>query len=378
MKINRLDVMALTLGKNVKETPQGFLVIPAYTARTGIQQYKMDDGSVVKEFRPEEEVFSDVSMASLRTAAVTDGHPKVMVSPENAHELMLGHTDGVIQKIEDGEEKFLATNLIITHKKAIDAIKAGKAELSNGYNVDLDFTPGEYKGQRYDAVQRNIVNNHIAIVWKARGGEKVRLRLDSDQAVLDNDNWETEKMKVKLGDKEFEVSDEFGAAFNAFMKGNKEKEEKQKKDSEDAEKNLKEENTKLQAKVDSLESDLAKAKSEKMDEEKIKKSVKERIAVLEAGKKILDKETIAKLDEMSDEEIKKAVIKADSAKVDEEKLKDSAYVNARYDHIVENFVESDKQKSDLGKEIIKEKEVKADEYKTPEQIRQENMASYKK
>jgi hypothetical protein len=389
--LKRFDVNKLTIGTNVKETPQGFLVIPAFTARTGIQSYRMADGTTLKEFRPEEEVFSDASMSSLRTAAVTDGHPKEMVNPENAHELMLGHTDGVIEKVQDGDEKFLKTHLVITHKKAIDAIRAGKAQLSNGYNVDLDFTEGEHNGQRYDAVQRNIVNNHIAIVWKARAGEKASLRLDEKDAILltndenkdEPNKKELKQMKLKIGDKEFEVADEIGNAVKAEMakmKSDLDEMSKHKNDSEEAEKTiatLTTEKTALTAKVDSLESDVEKLKKEpKLDEEEVSKRVKETIEVRDNAEKILDKETLEKLDSMSNEEIKIAVIKADSPSVDEEKLKNDSYVNARYDHICENFVDSKKKNDSLGKEIVKGREENNDgdeDYKSPEEIRLENM-----
>ena len=147
------------IGKNVTETAQGFLVIPAFTARTGIQFYKDEKGNLLREFRPEKEVFSESSMTSLRTAVVTDGHPKKMVDPDNVKNLMVGFPNGVVSKetVDGQKEKFLATGLVITHRDAIEAIKAGKAEISNGYNVDLEFTPGEHDGQKFDAVQRNIV-----------------------------------------------------------------------------------------------------------------------------------------------------------------------------------------------------------------------------
>jgi len=385
--LKRYDLNKLTIGKNVKETPQGFLVIPAFTARTGIQSYRMADGSILNEFRPEDEVFSDSSMTSLRTAAVTDGHPKEMVNPENAHELMLGHTDGVIEKVQDGDEKFLKTHLVITHKKAIDAIRAGKAELSNGYNVDLDFTPGEYAGQRYDAVQRNIVNNHIAIVWKGRAGKKARLRLDEKDAILLTDNMiiepkkEFSTMKLKLGKKEFDVSDEIGNAVNEEIKrltSAKTDSEGTVSDLNTEIKTLKTENTTLTANVDSLESDLKKAKSEKLDESQIAEKVKSRIMVLDNSKKILDTETISKLDEMSNLEIKKAIIKVDSPNVDETKLENEAYVDARYDHIVENFADAKNKNNKFGKDIVESRENNdEDGYKTPEQIRQDNMEKAK-
>lgn len=384
--LNRFDLNELTLGKNVKETPQGFLIIPAFTARTGIQSYRLKDGSTLKEFRSEDEVFSESSMSSLRTAAVTDGHPKEMVNPENADKLILGHTDGVIVKEQDGDEMFLKTHLVITHKKAIDAIRAGKAQLSNGYNVDLDFTEGEHNGQKYDAVQRNIVNNHIAIVWNARAGEKASLRLDEKDAILltqDEKENKTHKqenstMKLKIGEKEFDVADELGNAVKDAMANlSKEKTDSNGKNSELETENevLKTQKSNLVAKIDGLESDLEKAKKPVMDEKEITKRVSESIAVRENGKKILDSETLEKLDSMSDSEIKKAVIKADSPKVDETKLEDSNYVNVRYDHICENFVDSKKKTDGLGKDILKKREDgnDKDEYVSPDQKRLDNM-----
>jgi len=391
LKSNRFDSVALVLGKNVQETAQGFLKIPAYTARTGIQKYRMDDGKILKEYRPESEVFSKTSIESLATAAVTNGHPTEMVNPDNAKDLMVGFPVGGVEKKEDGAEKFLSTDLIITHRSAIDAIRAGKAELSNGYHVDLDFTDGEYQGERYDAVQRNIVNNHIAIVWKARGGDKVRLRLDSEDAILINDEDDINElgvktMKLKIGEKEFEVSEEAGVAIKDEMT----RLEKSKVESEtvltetkgkldEATASLeavKTEKTGLVAKVDSLESDLAKKPAAEVSKEKLDAMVKERIAVIDSAKMILSKEEIEKLDSMENMEIKKAVIKADSPKVDEEKLKEESYVNARYDHIVENLGEVEKSKEALGKKVSEGRENKDEDgetYVSPEEKRRINM-----
>lgn len=394
--LNRYDNYKLTLGKNVKETAQGFLVIPAYTARTGIQKYRMPDGTVIKEYRPEEEVFSDSSMSSLRTAAVTDGHPPEMVNPKNADKYLVGFPDGVIEKKQDMHEQYLATHVIITHERAIDAIKAGKAELSNGYSTDLDFSPGEYNGEKYDAIQRNIVNNHIAIVWKGRAGERVRLRMDSKDAVLVNDEdinnvpkQEKETMKLKIGDKEFDVADEIGNAVKEEMA-------KMAKDRDDAKEELnkmkpkadkadhletevevlKTQKTNFVAKIDSLESDLAKSKTQEMDKEKFEKAVKERVALMDCASNILSKELVAKLDSMDCAEIKREVIKADSPNVDAEKLKDDSYVNVRFDHIVENMDKSKDASKKVG-QAAQETRIKKDENNdkplTSEEIRAKKM-----
>lgn len=46
-------------------------------------------------------------------------------------------------------------------------------ELSCGYRYDADMTPGEYQGERYDGVMRNIRGNHVALVKEGRAGPEV-------------------------------------------------------------------------------------------------------------------------------------------------------------------------------------------------------------
>lgn len=56
-----------------------------------------------------------------------------------------------------------------------DAIENGKKELSLGYFCKYDLTPGEYNGIHYDAVQRDLRGNHIALVDNGRMGHEVRV-----------------------------------------------------------------------------------------------------------------------------------------------------------------------------------------------------------
>jgi len=378
------------IGKNVQVTAQGFLIIPAFTARTGIQHYKGDDGKILSELRPADEVFSESSMSSLRTAVVTDGHPPKMVNPDNVDEFMVGHTNGTVSRENiDGEpESFLATHLVITHRDAIEAIQAGKAELSNGYNVDLEFSAGEHKGQKFDAIQRNIVNNHIAIVWHGRAGNKVKLKLDRNDAILVDEKEiikpiKGETMKVTIHGKEYDVADELGKDLEAERTETKIKNDAsvstEKTRADEAETKVTKvetEKTTLEAKNDSLESDNKKLKDggTKTPVVNVDEAVKERISVMKVGEKMLDGETVKKLDTMSNDEIKKAVIKVDSPELDEKKFEKAGYMDARFDHIADGLGEAKIQYDELGKRIVaKRKDDKKDEYKSPEQIRKDNM-----
>lgn len=53
------------------------------------------------------------------------------------------------------------------------AIEGGEKELSAGYFHDVDWTAGVWEGEPYDAVQRNIRANHLALVPQGRMGPGV-------------------------------------------------------------------------------------------------------------------------------------------------------------------------------------------------------------
>ena len=69
-----------------------------------------------------------------------------------------------------------------------DAISGGKKELSLGYKCDYALCNGEWNGQHYDAVQKNIRGNHIALVDKGRMGADVRVYDGFTFDALDFDN----------------------------------------------------------------------------------------------------------------------------------------------------------------------------------------------
>ncbi|MES1986804.1 MAG: DUF2213 domain-containing protein, partial [Pseudomonadota bacterium] len=80
------------------------------------------------------------------------------------------------------------TIILITHEtytaeyaERIIRLKDGKIEsdekieLSMGYTCVYDFTSGIFNGERYDAIQREIRANHIALVDQGRMGKEVRV-----------------------------------------------------------------------------------------------------------------------------------------------------------------------------------------------------------
>lgn len=69
---------------------------------------------------------------------------------------------------------FIDADLAIWDKAAIDAIEDDELrELSCAYFYDPELKSGEYEGQHYDIIMRNIRGNHVALVDKGRAGPQV-------------------------------------------------------------------------------------------------------------------------------------------------------------------------------------------------------------
>lgn len=169
-----------------ERTAAGGLRIPAAIGRSGILEYRKADGTTWREYRPPEEAFAAGSLASLRGAPVTDLHPTRPVSPETYRAVARGHVGDDARKDDDG--RHIAASVYVHDADLIREIEAGeRRELSAGYETQLDLTAGVTPdGERYDAVQRGIAYNHVAVGPRGwgRAGATVALRLDSAMDVV--------------------------------------------------------------------------------------------------------------------------------------------------------------------------------------------------
>ncbi|MFU0503644.1 DUF2213 domain-containing protein [Pseudaminobacter sp. NGMCC 1.201702] len=160
-----------------RRTGDGYLVATAKCVRAGIQLYTGDelgkpDMKVVRVYRPAEEVFAKDSLQSFSHAPITINHPTEQVTADNWKALSVGEVSTAAKKVDDWVE----LPLIFKDASAIAQIESGKRELSAGYVADFDFTAGVTpSGEAYDAVQRSIRINHLALVDKARAGSQARV-----------------------------------------------------------------------------------------------------------------------------------------------------------------------------------------------------------
>ncbi len=149
----------------------------AAVARTGVLEYS-DGTRTWREYRPAEEVFAEDSVATLRGAVVTDDHPEKLVTPETFKAVTCGNAEGAPRR--DGN--LVVTDLMVQDAALCELVKAGaRKEVSCGYTCEVEHSPGVTpEGEKYDAIQRQIRHNHIALLppGEGRSGPEVSLRLD--------------------------------------------------------------------------------------------------------------------------------------------------------------------------------------------------------
>lgn len=156
-------------------TNEGFLIDHPIVTTVGIFEYMNPDGSTRRELRLPEEVFNPDSLASYEGKPIIITHNAGEITKENVEDEIIGTI--LSKAYQDGDN---VRAKIVIHDT--DKMKqSGLRELSLGYGLTLDETPGEWNGHPYDAIQRDIKINHLALVSAARAGEQARLNIDGKE-----------------------------------------------------------------------------------------------------------------------------------------------------------------------------------------------------
>lgn len=351
MSVKRFDISSLDF---MMEDNNGFLKGDGIVTRTGVFTYVNADGTLRRELRHPDDVLRIDSLKTMKMIPITNNHPADLVNPQNAQELTIGFVGENIRP--DGSH--VAAPVSITVGSAIEEVHAGKRQLSLGYTVDVIEEAGEYDGISYQYRQTNIRYNHLALVNKARAGDKAKLKfdgfnLDEGDAILctdeikDDDNSSKNKQKPKQEVDVMSKTSNFnidGISYDAAPEVvNFINKLQSKHDTIEGELNTKlDEVDKLNEKVTTLTANLddANSKIKKLENtdhsESVNKAVKERVDIMQIAEKVVDTKK-NNLDEMSNEEIMKAVIVSQDSDakfdgIDEDQL--SIYIKARYDSAV--------------------------------------------
>lgn len=173
---------------SVERTPEGFIRAMGRIARPGILVYRNPDGTTRRELVPAETLHNAESLASLRLMPMVYEHPSEgEVTPSTAGRYSVGTTG---EKVEIEEDGGVMLSLALHREDVIRAFDSGEVEqLSPGYLVEIEWKEGtDPEFGAYDAVQKRRIYNHLALTRLARGGPGMRIRTDSQELNMDEEN----------------------------------------------------------------------------------------------------------------------------------------------------------------------------------------------
>lgn len=172
-KFYRVDAVTQWVTKpKVEITSEGFWIVEGIAAKAGPLEYADSEGNTHTEWVSEETLRN--SAAGLIGKPVVLEHPfDGKVDPKNFKTLNIGT---VLEAWYNEEAQGLTVKMVINDEGAHLAILSGKVGLSPGYLAGLVEAPENIDA---DFVQTTRTYNHLAVVDEARGGDTVRLHLDS-------------------------------------------------------------------------------------------------------------------------------------------------------------------------------------------------------
>lgn len=316
LEVEMYDTIELDDAAKVRFIDGGYLSAFPRIARTGIQTYKGDecgkpDMEFVSVYRPEDEVFAKDATHSYTHLPVTNNHPGVMVDAKNWGKYAKGDTGDEV--LRDGNA--VRVPMMLRDHDTIKDFKDGKNQLSVGYTCDLDWTPGMTEaGEKYDAIQRNIRANHLAVVAAARGGSTLKIGDDDTTADSKGDKTMSAILKnVVIDGVQVEMSDTAAQVVQrALMQAQAKIDEFQKKASkaEEEEENSKEEDAKKDAALKAKDAKIATLEQQLKDNAwtpaKLDAEVKVRQRVIDKAQSLLGKNLIT--DNRTVEDIRKQVV----------------------------------------------------------------------
>lgn len=146
----------------------------------------LEPNKIYKVYRPEEELSRKETIESFKLIPWIDDHVLLGskiggIAPEKKG------IDGIVGQdvYYDFDDKKLKGNVKVFSERMGSKIDHGKKELSIAYQCKYDYSPGEYNGEAYDFVQRNITGNHLASVDQGRSGPDICV-LDSLKYTYDS------------------------------------------------------------------------------------------------------------------------------------------------------------------------------------------------
>ena len=327
----------LTIPATFRE--DGTLTARSIITSIGVFPYRQKDGSIRRELRLPEEVFSQETLDSFNNLPIYLGHKmgkdgKLEKDQAKRDEWAVGVARNPI-----GDNVYVASDIEIMKEDGIEAVKSGIRSFSVGYSCDVVEEAGVWGGVPFDAIQRNIRGDHLALCIAARQGDQAVLRMDSAEMVVGDDaalavedtnsNKEGrmgDNMKtIQLDSVDYQAEPAvIDAYLNEKSRADSLADDVKAKDSAIAK--LEAERDSAKEKLDSVEQKLVELEASKLDEAEINKRVEARMDLLALAN---DAKAEIKGD-MSDMDIKKAIVLAVYPKTSLDGKSDE-YIDARVD-----------------------------------------------
>ncbi|MCE8428867.1 MAG: DUF2213 domain-containing protein [Candidatus Methanoperedens sp.] len=138
------------------DTKDGLLVKDAIICRAMVLDYNG------KKILKSPEVLTD-SMPTMQRMMITDEHPRSRVIMD-----VLEIKGRVLPETVTLNNNVATGDLLITDKVLADEIRKGKRDLSPGYYADIIEEPGTFNDEPYQAVQKKVLYDHLAVVKAGR------------------------------------------------------------------------------------------------------------------------------------------------------------------------------------------------------------------
>jgi len=141
-----------------------------------------DTNKIYKVYRPAEELSNKETIDSFKLVPLIDDHEMLGTDATPAEYKGVQGTTGEDIYFDDDT---LFGNLKVYSDALKTLIDGGKKDLSLGYRCEYEFKEGIFNGEKYDAIQKNLRGNHIALVDNGRMGKEVSV---CDSAIITFDN----------------------------------------------------------------------------------------------------------------------------------------------------------------------------------------------
>lgn len=167
----------------------------------------LEPDKIYNVYRPEEELSNQATIDSFKLLPWIDEHVMLGSTDEGLMPAERKGVHGVIGEDVYFEDGYLKGNLKIFSQKLAKLIEEGKKELSIGYRCLYELARGTYDGVPYDAIQREIRGNHLALVDEGRSGPDVAVLDHNHKFIYALDGKVLKMSKDEMGyeDKEMEA-----------------------------------------------------------------------------------------------------------------------------------------------------------------------------